>query len=69
MMHRVVLSNGQVLLIKEDQNCIHLASEQQGFEGEADYYVCEINASGVLVMPNSGDAVVTLTQGLRRYSQ
>jgi hypothetical protein len=63
--HRVTLSNGHVLLIEEGEQRLHFASEQEGFEGEADYYVCQFEPSGVLVMPNSGDAVNWLTQGLK----
>lgn len=67
--HRVVLSNGHVLLIEEGRSrlagtTLHIASEQEGFQGEVDYYVCEITPNGVLVFPNSGDAVNWLTQDL-----
>lgn len=53
--HDVTLSNGQVLTIEEGEDEIHLLS---------DMYICRIDASGVLVMPNSGDATHSLTSGL-----
>lgn len=62
--HRVTLSNGRVLLIEEQEGSLHFASEQERFPLEADYYIAEFNASGVLVMPNSGDALVWLTENL-----
>jgi len=62
--HRVTLSNGRVLLIEERKGSLHFASEQERFPLEADYYIAEFNVSGVLVMPNSGDALAWLTQNL-----
>lgn len=62
MKHQIHLSNGQVLQIEEGQNSLHIASM---LNGEVDSYICEINANGVLVMPNSGTAGECLTQGLK----
>ena len=65
MIHRVVLSNGRVLLVEERGGELHIADEDEGFEGQAGSWICTISASGVLVMPNSGDATHYLTEGLK----
>jgi hypothetical protein len=65
MNHRVVLSNGRVLLVEERWYSLHIATETEGFEGDVDAFICEINPSGVLVMPNSGDATNFITEGLK----
>lgn len=44
---------------------LHIATETEGFEGDVDAFICEINPSGVLVMPNSGDATNFITEGLK----
>jgi hypothetical protein len=63
--HRVLLSNGSVLIVEEGEERLHLALEEEGdHPGEVEYYVATIEKSGVLVMTNSGDAVVSLTAGL-----
>lgn len=67
--HRVTLSNGAVLLVEEGEESLHLALEDRGWPGEVEGYVAQIEKSGVLVMPNSGDAVVTLTAGLTGVPQ
>lgn len=69
MVHRVVLSNGRALLIEEDNNSLHIADEDEGFPGTAGSWICEINASGVLVMPNSGMSCEYVTDGLKRGEQ
>ncbi len=66
MRHRIVLSNKRVLLIEEDNESIHIATETEGFEGDVDAYICEIDANGVLVSPNSCDAPRYITEGLER---
>lgn len=66
MIHQIKLSNGQILQIKEGENCIHIAAMH---EGEVDTYICEINPSGTLVMPNSGPAGEYLTNGLKLNDQ
>jgi len=63
--HRVPLSNGAVLIVEEGEESLHLALEEEGdHPGEVEYYVAWIDRSGVTVMTNSGDAVVTLAAGL-----
>lgn len=65
--HRVELTNGRVLLIEEDASAksLHFALEDAAIKGFPDYYVVEINRDGVLVMTNSGDAVVSLCEDLK----
>lgn len=63
--HRVPLSNGQVLLVEEGAESLHLALEDTGHPGEVAYYVAAVDRSGVTVMCNAGDANVTLTDGLK----
>jgi hypothetical protein len=65
MIHRVVLSNGRVLLVEEGDRRLHIASED-GFAHEVEAYICEVNANGVLVMPNSGSAGEYLVEGPTR---
>ena len=60
--HRVVLSNGEVVRLEEGTDRLHISTELHGFE---DMYICTINADGVLVMPNSGGATADLTAGLQ----
>ena len=61
--HQVKLSNGQYLNIHEGAGKLTLASaDGEGFD---DMFICEINADGVLVMPNSGGATAYLTEGLK----
>jgi hypothetical protein len=64
--HRIVLSNGHGLLVEEDpqRRALHLASEEPEYPGTVDMYLAEINTSGILVMPNSGDANTRLTDRL-----
>lgn len=61
MIHRVTLSNGRVLRLEERKDGLHLSDEEAG---EAGSFICMFSADGVLVYPNSGDAVVCLTNGL-----
>lgn len=61
MKHLVKLSNGQLLLIEEANNALHIAAMHNG---DVDGYICEINANGVLTYPNSGSAPEYLTRGL-----
>lgn len=64
MVHRVTLSNGRVLLLEEDNNCLHIADEEEGSEGIAGAWICQISADGVLVYPNSGSSCEFVTAGL-----
>lgn len=66
MIHQIKLSNGQILQVEEGENCIHIAAMH---EGQVDAYICEINSSGTLVMPNSGPAGEYLTNGLKLNDQ
>jgi hypothetical protein len=61
--HRIILSNGRVLLVEEGNGSLHIASENN-LINEVEAYICTINHSGVLVMPNSGDATFHLVEGL-----
>jgi hypothetical protein len=61
--HQVKLSNGQYLNIHESAGKLTLASaDGEGFD---DMFICQIDADGVLVMPNSGCATAYLTEGLK----
>lgn len=72
--HRIVLTNGEVLLVEEETPgsgrvpAIHIATESD-FENEAEAYICTISADGVLVMPNSCDAGAVLTCELKLPEQ
>jgi hypothetical protein len=67
MIHRVTLSNGRVLLVIESAALtggeLHIATED--FHGGVDAYIATISGSGVMVMPNSGDATHCITEGIR----
>lgn len=62
--HRIILSNGRVLLVEEDKGSIHIATETEGIAGDVDAYICEIADSHVVVWSNSCDAPRYLTEGL-----
>ena len=62
MNHQITLSNGPSLLIEEGNNKITLATV---LDGDVDAYICQCDRNGVLVYPNSGDAIEFLTQGLK----
>lgn len=71
MIHRVTLNNGRVLLIEEDDNCLHFAdvegpTDDLEFPPTVGSYICTLNPSGVLVMPNSGGATADLTEKLKK---
>lgn len=63
--HDVTLSNGQQIRLEEGQDCLHIASLH---EDEVDGYICEINANGTLVYPNSGWAGEQMVKGLESQS-
>lgn len=63
--HRVPLSNGQVLLIEETTDALHIAHEDGHHIGTPAMYICRLQDDGVTVMTNSADAVTWLTTGLR----
>lgn len=68
MTHRVQLSNGKVLLVVEEDEAISLATEDDHppvVEGEVGYWVCTLNADGILVFNSAGDATARLTDGLK----
>lgn len=67
MIHRITLSNGRVLLIEERNGAIHLGDVETDLPGDTAVgsYICTIDASGVLVMPNSGGATADLTADLK----
>ena len=64
--HRIVLSNNEILYIEEEPDAakprIHIAA---GNKEELTSYVCSICSEGVLVSPNSGNATHYLTKGLK----
>jgi len=61
LVHRVVLSNHQVLRIEEDLACLRLCTENLG---EVETYICTFTDTEVHVMGNSGDATGHLVRGL-----
>lgn len=65
MTHRVILTNGQVLLIQEGDRSLHIASETKGRPGNVDAYLCTIRDSTVEVMGNSGDGSTWLIDQLQ----
>ena len=62
---RLPLGNGQVLLVEEGEDALHLATEAGGCPGEVDYYIAMIDKSGVTTYCNAGDANVSLVSGLK----
>ena len=62
---RLPLGNGQVLLVEEGKDALHLATEAGGCPGEVDYYIAMIDKSGVTTYCNAGDANVSLVSGLK----
>lgn len=64
MMHRIILSNGRVMIVEEQDQRLLIAYEEEGSDFEVGWNICVISRSGVLVMPNSGDATEMLTEGL-----
>ncbi len=60
MIHEVRLSNGQILLVEEQDQGISIGVGEDKNEVEA--YVCQITCNGVLVYPNSGDACEQLSR-------
>ena len=48
--------------IEEGAHCVHIAAMID--EHEVDGWICTISASGTLVMPNSGTAGESMTEGL-----
>jgi len=62
MKHQIKLSNNQIMQIEEGAHCVHIAAMID--EHEVDGWICTISASGTLVMPNSGTAGESMTEGL-----
>lgn len=62
MIHRVVLSNGEVLLIKEEDYAVSIADAEP--DGTVRSYICQITQDGVLVYPNSGCSCELIVEGL-----
>jgi hypothetical protein len=61
--HIVTLSNGQKILLEEQDNALSIASCG---DVEPEAYICQINCDGVLVYPNSGSEPEYLTRGLKK---
>lgn len=59
--HVVTLSNGRKIELKEGDNALTVA--QLDSDGTS-WYICQINANGVTVYPNSGTAPEYLTDNL-----
>ena len=64
MDHTVTLSNGQNLLVREKRNAIELIYVETGRFGD-EWFICEINHSGVLCTNCSNGANSNLIDGLR----
>ena len=64
MQHRIELSNGMSMCIEECGSSITIATFE-GQTSEIGAYICLINANGVMVYPNSGDATEILTRGMK----
>jgi hypothetical protein len=62
--HIVELSNGQKILLQEEENALSICSCEEG--DIPDWFICQINANGVLVYPNSGTGPEYLTRGLKK---
>ena len=62
MIHRVKLSNGEVLLIKEEDHAVSIADAEP--DGTVRSYICQISPDGVLVYPNSGCSCEVLVDRL-----
>lgn len=61
MQHRIVLSNGQELLVEESQDRLTIGYI---YNGCVDAYLCQIDVNGVLVYTNSGSACQYLVEYL-----
>lgn len=59
--HLVKLSNGQTVMLIEGSDGLSIAWSD---ENELEAYICKINADGVQVYPNSGEATLLLTENL-----
>jgi hypothetical protein len=68
ILHKITLSNGEVLGVKEDPDgqSLHIVDIEHD---ELRTYICTISASGVLVMPNSCDAGECLCLGLKHVEE
>lgn len=60
--HLVKLSNGREVMLIEGRDGLSIAWNDDGLEA----YICKINADGVQVYPNSGEAPLLLTENLGR---
>jgi hypothetical protein len=59
--HKVKLSNGQTVTLREQDDDLAIGHEEK--DGE-DWWICTISANGVLCAPNSGESPEQLTEGL-----
>lgn len=63
MQHRIKLTNGSVLLLTEDTNCLDISMEDDR-EGEG-WWLGRITGDGILVAASSGGACSDLIDGLK----
>ena len=65
-MHLVRLSNGQIVVLREEQGelAIYQADDPAYADGDR-WWICTINNDGVLVSTTCGDAPRTLIQDLK----
>lgn len=61
--HYVFLSNGQSLLLVEDKNNLSIFTADM--DGTIEWFLLEFRVNGVLVAPDSGEAVWNLVQDLK----
>ena len=60
--HVVTLSNGERIGLQEREGQLSIVQ----LDGhEVDWHICTITPDGVLVYPNSADAVTQITEGLK----
>lgn len=62
MIHRIKLSNGQLVTLTEGDDCLAIGQFDK-VDGD-DWWICTISPMGVLVAPNSSHAPEELTSGL-----
>lgn len=65
-LHRVELSNKQILLIEESDGCLLIATEMENFPNIVESYICEIAHDGIKVYPTRGDVVSSLLKEINK---
>jgi hypothetical protein len=65
MKHFVKLSNGETVVLIEEENSLAIALGDANIEGEIDLYVAQITMDGVLAYSTATYAPETISRGLK----